>query len=121
MNLHDDAMRRLGQPNVPDPQAEIARLQREVASFRFTVREHIEQFDQLAVKMAQLERDLTAERSKRCGTCADWSNGPFVTRLGQPLEVTGGYCGAERSACHSFTTLWPADHGCPQWREKDKQ
>ena len=67
-----------------------------------------------ADEIARLQRELDAERAKRCGTCADAVIHNLVTK------VYG--CRSKTSACAGPKCdwrEWPADHGCPCWRQRE--
>lgn len=62
-------------------------------------------------------RIAEAEAPKTCGTCADWHQ--------RPRYGNGGICRNPNSACYADRVnaddggIWPATHGCPQWRRKE--
>lgn len=73
-------------------------------------------YDEAIAEITALRQQLSDERSKRCGTCADWRQNTVAPEY--------GYCQSKVSKCNRYAlnyeaAEWPADHGCPAWRGKE--
>ena len=60
---------------------------------------------------------LRAQREGRCGTCRDWHKGADCPYAACVSAVSR--CADSRNDDGSVQ-WWPADHGCPAWRQREE-
>ncbi|HMN09344.1 MAG TPA: hypothetical protein PKC83_11210 [Gemmatimonadaceae bacterium] len=85
------------------------RLATELEEMKSVAEDAIRQVEKTNEEYAAAVIALAAERSKRCGTCAD----AIETNDG----VSKRKCVSDASECYGW--MWGVDHGCPAWRPKD--